>query len=163
MFAIDSTSIPSVVSVNTAGNFWSWVGFLSLFSGPVFGTLSDYIGRAKTLAIVFTIQATAYFLVAATLPDFFLYASIFCYGIVAWSIPGIMAALVGDYVGPQHAAGVFGFITFIFAIGQVAGPAIAGYIAEKAHSFSGSFMMASAMAAIAVTLSLRLAKPETVS
>jgi len=23
-----------------AGNFWAWVGFLSLFSGPVFGTLS---------------------------------------------------------------------------------------------------------------------------
>ncbi|HWR59705.1 MAG TPA: MFS transporter, partial [Thermodesulfovibrionales bacterium] len=28
-------------SESAAGNFWSWVGLLSLFSGPVFGTLSD--------------------------------------------------------------------------------------------------------------------------
>jgi len=32
-------------SETVAGNFWSWVGFLSLFSGPVFGTLSDRLGR----------------------------------------------------------------------------------------------------------------------
>jgi sugar phosphate permease len=30
-----------------AGNFWSWVGFLSLFSGPVFGTLSDKLGTNR--------------------------------------------------------------------------------------------------------------------
>ena len=142
-----------------AGNFWSWVGFLSLFSGPVFGTLSDKLGRRAGLIMVFIIQMFAYLLVAFTLPINFLYLSIGCYGIVAWSIPSIMAALVGDYVGPQKTARVFGFITFIFALGQIAGPAIAGFLAEKSGSFSSSFLMASIFAALAVFLSTRLKKP----
>ncbi|KPK27245.1 MAG: MFS transporter [Desulfobacterales bacterium SG8_35_2] len=146
-----------------AGNFWSWVGFLSLFSGPVFGTLSDKLGRKAGLIMVFSIQMCAYLLVALSLPGMFLYFSIGCYGIVAWAIPSIMAALVGDYVGPQKTARVFGFITFIFALGQIAGPAVAGFLAEKSGSFSSSFFMAALLTGLAVFLSILLKKPDPVS
>jgi nitrate/nitrite transporter NarK len=59
-----------------AGNFWMWVGFLSLFSGPVFGTLSDRLSRKAGLMIVFSMQAVAYLLIATRLPGLFLYLSI---------------------------------------------------------------------------------------
>ncbi|MBW2472454.1 MAG: MFS transporter [Deltaproteobacteria bacterium] len=150
-------------SETVAGNFWSWVGFLSLFSGPVFGTLSDRLGRKAGLIMVFTIQMFAYLLVALSLPGTFLYFSIACYGIVAWSIPSIMAALVADYVGPQKTARVFGLITFIFALGQIAGPAVAGFLAEKYGTFSSSFLMASLFAGLAVLLSSLLKKPAEVT
>jgi MFS family permease len=139
-----------------AGNFWSWVGLLSLFSGPVFGVMSDKLGRKAALITVFIIQSLAYLLIAVNLPGLFLYLSIGFYGIVAWSIPSIMAALIADYVGPHRTVSVFGFITFIFGIGQIAGPSLAGVLAEMTGSFSGSFYLASCMAVLAAVLSAAL-------
>jgi len=149
------------LSESIAGNFWSWIGFLSLFSGPVFGTLSDRIGRKSGLMIVFALQTLAYLLVAANLPALFLYLSIFCYGIVAWSIPSIMVAAVSEYVGPEKALAAFGFITFIFGLGQITGPSVAGILAERTGSFSSSFFMAAAFAATAILLTAYLRKPAT--
>ena len=143
-----------------AGNFWSVVGFLSLFSGPVFGSISDRLGRKAGMVIVFSIQFLAYLLVASGLPGIFLYLSIFSYGIVAWSIPAIMAAAMGDYAGPENAVKALGFITLSFGLGQITGPAIAGVLAQSAGSFSSSFYMAAAMAALAILLSALLKRPQ---
>ncbi len=144
-----------------AGALWSWVGGLSLLSGPVFGTLSDRLGRRAGFMTVFAFQALAYFLVAPWLPDGAVYLSIVFFGVVAWSIPSIMAAAVGDYLGAARAAQAFGFVTFIFALGQIVGPAIAGILAEASGSFTGSFYLASALAVLAIALSVFLRKPDT--
>ncbi len=142
-----------------AGDFWAWVGLLSLASGPVFGTLSDKLGRKAGLIIVFFLQMLSYLLAASELPGLFLYLSIGFYGIVAWSIPSIMAAAVGDYVGAHKAAQAFGFITFIFGFGQVTGPAVAGILAERSGNFSSSFYMAALFAGTAIVLTAFLKKP----
>lgn len=142
-----------------AGGFWSVIGFLSLFSGPVFGALSDRIGRRAGLAVVFALQAAAYLLVALPLPDAALYLSIACFGVVAWSIPSIMLAAVSDQVGPEHALSAFGFITFVFGVGQIAGPAVAGALAERTGTFRSSFGLAAALAVLAIALTTRLRRP----
>ena len=145
---------------NVAGTFWMWIGFLSLFSGPVFGTLSDRLGRKAGLVMVFSLQAVSYLLVASRLPGVYLYLSIGFFGVVAWSIPSIMAASMGDYVGAGKAAEALGLVTFIFGLGQMSGPAIAGMLAERAGSFSVSFYMAAAVAGLAIVLTAFLRKPE---
>ena len=145
---------------SVAGHFWSWVGLLSLFSGPVFGTFSDRFGRKAALMTVFAIQTVAYLFMALDLPEIFLYLSIGCFGIVAWSIPSIMAAIVGDYAGYRQIAAIFGFVTFVFGLGQITGPYLAGVLAQATGSFSGSFFMAAGMAILAIVLSALL--PTTV-
>ncbi len=139
-----------------AGNLWSWVGILSLASGPLFGHLSDLYGRKATLAAVFFVQTSAYLLAAAQLPMFAVYISLACFGLVVWSIPPIMAALVGDHAGPERTAALFGFVTFLFGIGQIIGPACAGFLAEQSGTFSISFLLAAVLAGIAMVLSLLL-------
>lgn len=141
-----------------AGNLWSIIGFLSIFSGPVSGLISDKCGRKTALIFVFTLQTLAYLFVAAHLPEAFLYLSIVLFGIVAWSIPAIMVATVSDYTRTDRASAAFGLVTFIFGIGQFTGPAVAGYLAEVSGSFSGSFYMAAGFTGFAIVLSAMLRK-----
>ncbi len=137
-----------------AGRFWFWVGFLSLFSGPVFGYLSDHAGRRVGMAAVFAMHAGAYLCAGLPLPEPFIYVSIALFGLAAWSIPGIMAAAVGDSMGPQHAVAGFGTITFIFGMGQIAGPALAGVLAEAGGGFASSYLLAAGLAGLALLLTL---------
>ncbi len=138
----------------SAGNFWAWVGALSLLSGPVFGSMSDRFGRKAALVTVFSIQATGYLLAGLQqVPELFLYASIGCFGLTAWAIPSIIAAMAGDLAGPQKAARVFGFITFVFSLGQISAPAVAGLLAEQSGNFSSSFIMTAILAAGGAILS----------
>lgn len=143
----------------SAGELWVSLGFLSLFSGPVFGTLSDRLGRRAGLSIVFTIQCLAYLLAAAPLVPALLYLSVGLFGIAAWSIPSIMAAVVGDHFGAEKAASAFGAITLFFGFGQIVGPAVAGWAAEMANGFAVSFAMAAAFALAAIILTASMPRP----
>jgi len=149
------------MSESVAGGFWIWVGLLSLLSGPVFGTLSDKLGRRAGLIIVFTLQSVSYLFAAIGMNEPMLYASVACFGLSAWSIPTIMAAAVGDIVGASRAPQAFGLVTFIFALGQISGPAAAGLIAERTGGFPTAFFMTSVLAALAAVLSYILLRPQS--
>lgn len=142
-----------------AGRLWSWLGLLSVASGPLFGALSDKLSRKGALMVVFACQAAAYLLVAIPLPQPSLVASMVIYGLSAWSVPSIMAAAVGDYAGPERAAAAFGTITLFFAIGQISGPAAAGIVADGWGGFSGSFAVAAGLAILAAAGSALLPAP----
>jgi MFS family permease len=70
-----------------------------------------------------------------------------------------MAALVGDTAGPQRAAAVFGFVTFVFGIGQMTGPFCAGALAEMTGGFTLSFSLATLLGLSAALLSSMLPGP----
>jgi MFS family permease len=143
----------------TAGRFWAWVGFFSLFSGPLFGMLSDRIGRKRGFMAVFAVQSISYGLAGANPGMWGLYLSVGLYGIAAWSIPTIMTAAVGDYLGPVRAAVGFSIITFFFGAGQTLGPSLAGIVAKQTGTFSGSYLIAAGATGFAIVLASFLRKP----
>ena len=144
-----------------AGRFWSWVGFFSLFSGVLFGVLSDRVGRRGGLVAVFSVQTLAYLLAGLNLGEKVIFVSIVLYGIAAFAIPAIMAAAIGDYLGKARAAAGFSIITFCFAIGQTVGPAVAGVTAEAAGTFTISYLASSGLTIAAAFLSCFLPPPST--
>lgn len=142
-----------------AGGFWSWVGFFSLFSGSVFGMLSDRIGRKGGLMAVFAVQTVAYLLAGSRLGTEALFGSVVLYGVAAFAIPAIMAAAVGDYLGKARAAAAFSIVTFCFAVGQTLGPAVAGMVAEATGTFTVSYLASAGLTALAIVLAVSLPKP----
>ena len=143
----------------SSGRLWIWLGFISLFSGPLFGGLSDRIGRRAGMLIVFFLQTCAYLPVGLQLPGLWIHLSIFLFGLVVWSIPSILTATLGDYLPQAKITTALGYITFIFGIGQITGPTLAGLLAEKSGGFHAAYLLAAAMTALAFLLVLFLRPP----
>jgi len=139
-----------------AGAIWSSIGIVGIFSGILWGTVSDYIGRKYALAVVFAIHAVCYFLFATAHSTGVLYVSAILFGFSAFSIPGIVAATCGDYVGPNLAPAALGMVTLFFAVGQASAPSVAGYLADATDSMTVSFLLAAAVAVLGSTGSLTL-------
>lgn len=144
---------------NAAGMFWAVVGGLSIFSGPLYGYLSDRIGRKFGIMLAYAMFAITYVLAATDLPAPFLYASIAIFGLTVWSVPTIMAAAVGDYAGPSRAVKAFGFITLFFGFGQIIGPAVAGLTADISGSFRIAFWLCAILSLVAVFVTYFLRQP----
>jgi hypothetical protein len=88
------------LTLSQTGLAWAIVGVLSLVSGPLWGALSDRIGRMAGLTVVFGLQALAYvaFLNVAAW-GFILSMALF--GTTAWEIPSIMAAGASEIEAAQ--------------------------------------------------------------
>lgn len=145
-----------------AGRLWALVGGLSIFCGVLWGGLSDKLGRAAGASLAFLALALAYGIFALSQAHFTLCISAAIFGLSAWSIPTIMAATAGDYVGSRLAPAGLGFITLFFGIGQALGPGIGGYLADAHRSFCWPFLLACAVSLVGAGLSLglRRAGPE---
>lgn len=135
-----------------AGNIWAWIGFFSLFSGAIFGYISDRLGRVRGLILTLGLQAIAHFLIASDFGLPAVYGSIFLFGITVWGIPTIMAAASGDYLGMDKAASGFAVVTLMFALGQTIGPGIAGILADKTGDFLMAYMISAGLSVFAILL-----------
>lgn len=139
-----------------AGRLWALVGGLSIFCGIIWGGLSDKLGRARGAAIAYMALALSYAIFALLQVKLGFYLSAIVFGLTAWSIPTIMAATAGDYVGPRLAPAGLGFITLFFGIGQALGPWIGGYLADVTRSFTGPFLLACAVSLFGAVMSMGL-------
>ncbi len=142
-----------------AGGLWATAGGLSIFCGVIWGSISDWIGRGKGSACAYLVLAASYIVFALIKVDAGFYISAFLFGLTAWSIPTIMAATAGDFVGPRLAPAGLGFITLFFGIGQSIGPALGGYLADVSKSFTLPFLVAGGISLCGTVFSLYLKKP----
>ncbi|MHC4792618.1 MAG: MFS transporter, partial [Planctomycetota bacterium] len=162
-----------------AGNLFALVGGLSILCGVIWGRISDWLGRSRGAALAYLVLGLSYIIYAVIKVKFGFYLSAVMFGIIyavikvkfgfylsavmfgltAWSIPTIMAATAGDFVGPRLAPAGLGFITLFFGIGQALGPALGGYLADISQSFTIPFLVAGGISLLGMISSLYLKKP----
>ena len=114
---------------------------MSLFSGPVFGSLADKIGAYSTLILVFLILSLAQIILIIEVPVTLLYISVTLFGLSAWVIPSLVTVLTAGEFGHEQTAYVFSIITLVFAIGQIIGPITTGFLVEHNGSYEIIFML----------------------
>jgi MFS family permease len=147
------------MAAGEAGRLWAIVGGLSIFCGVIWGGLSDKLGRAWGAALAYLVLGASYAIFALVQVKTGFYLSAVMFGLTAWSIPTIMAATAGDFVGPRLAPAGLGFITLFFGIGQALGPYVGGKLADSTQSFVASFLVAVGVSLVGAVLSLRLRPP----
>jgi len=134
------------ISTEKAGEYLMLLGLLSIFCGPFWGTVSDFIGRKYGLALVLLTQGTCYLIFGLVKSSMGYLASAILFGLTAWSVPSIIAAAVGDTVGARLTPAALGFCILIFSIGQALAPPVAGKIADLTGSFTPAFILSAVMA-----------------
>jgi len=146
------------IGVEKAGEYLMLLGILSIFCGPFWGTVSDFIGRKYGLALVLLTQGSSYLIFGLLKSDLGYLLSTILFGLTAWSVPSIIAAGVGDAVGPYMAPAALGFTILIFAIGQAIAPPVAGAIADLTGSFTPAFILSALVAFTGMLAALLIRK-----
>jgi len=139
-----------------AGRLFMTMGWVSLLCGLIWGWISDHIGRKGALIIVYLVQSIAFGLFALWPSPTGLTLSAVLFGLTAWSIPAIVAAMCGDLLGARLAPAGLGFVTLFFGIGQALGPSAAGAVADAAGSLGPAMLLAAGVALLGAIGSLLL-------
>jgi len=142
-----------------AGWLWMLAGLVSFVSGFIWGTASDVIGRKYGLALVYFLQGLCFIIFGLWKATPGYYLSVLLFALTAWSIPAIMAATCGDYLGPRLAPAALGFVTVFFGTGQAIGPTLAGYIGDVTGSYTWAFIIAGLAAFVGAGGALSLRPP----
>ncbi len=143
----------------TAGYIWSIAGLLGIFSGFIWGNISDLVGRRLGLFMVFGLQGICFAIFALGQSPFYYWSAAIIFGITSFATPAIIAAATGDFVGARLAPAGLGMITVLFGIGQVMGPALAGYLADFTGTYRIGFFIASLAALTGAVGSLSIKPP----
>jgi multidrug resistance protein len=140
------------MSALVVGILMSTFSLCQLISGPIWGNVSDRIGR-KTVLIISQIGATIGWAMLAFSPNIlWVFIARIVEGVSGGNI-GITQAYVADVVEPKERARAFGFIGATFAAGMVFGPAGGGLLFDR-FGFQAPFLAASALQLLTLILTI---------
>ena len=140
------------------GVLFSTFALCQLIAGPVWGNVSDRIGR-KAVLIVSQVGATigwTMLALAPSLPIVFLARVI--EGLSGGNI-SVTQSYVADVVEPEKRARAYAYIGAAFSAGMVFGPAAGGYLAHR-YGFAAPFLLAAALQLLTLGVTI-VALPES--
>ena len=125
-------------------------GVISIGSGVLWGSISDYLGRGKAFLLSFIVQLIAFILL-------WLFPSLISF-ILAYTIMGltlrssyvICAASAGDFVPVRFAPAAFGLMATGASLGSSFSPLISGLSAD----YTGTLKWAFSLGVLANVLSM---------
>jgi DHA1 family tetracycline resistance protein-like MFS transporter len=141
-FGAPAWQVILLFSAYSLGNF---------FAEPIWGKLSDRIGRRPVLMITIFGNAATYIALAFAPSLFAAMAIRFCGGLLTGNISTIQGYLA-DVTPPDKRAGRLGLMGAAFSLGFVTGPSIGGILAHPAAGLAGfrlPLLLAAGLATVA--------------
>jgi MFS family permease len=131
-----------------ASTFISIMALTSIVGGFVIMTISDYVGRVKSLVIVHSLLGLSIlFIILAKSNVALLRVGMGWFGFIYGPIWPMYAACARDYFPKEVAGTVIGLFTLFYGIGAMVGPIAGGHLTDLIGTFRWCFGIA-ALAAL---------------
>lgn len=154
--------LESNINQFTAGNIMAIGGLMSIFSGPLWGMISDQIGRKQSLMMTLVTGASAT-IIPVIFPVFIGFVvSQFFWGITIVGMLSLVQALSTEQIHPSFAPVALAYATVFFASGQLFGPGLAGWVIDNMGGIPSALLLCCGLLVLAFLFSLRLKKREDV-
>ena len=127
--------------------------------GPVWGRLSDRIGRKPVIMMCLTGAACSYLMLGLASELWMVFAARGFAGLMAGNF-GVASAMIADITTPQNRARGMGLIGAAFGLGIVLGPMLGGVLSGSSASFTLPCIVAGGMSLLAM-LAAGLFLPES--
>lgn len=142
----------------SAGKIMAFGGFMSIFSGPLWGTISDRIGRKKSLLITLFLGATSMLIPIIFPVHIGFIISQFFWGVTLVGMLSLIQALSTEQIHHSYAPIALGYTTIFFAVGQLAGPGLGGWMIDNLGGIPSSLLLCCGLLFLAFILSMQLQK-----
>ncbi|MEO5843210.1 MAG: YbfB/YjiJ family MFS transporter [Caldimonas sp.] len=130
------TSFYAMLGVAVIASSWLWAGMLQRFRG------------GESLAILSALLALATLLPVASAHPLAVFASGLLFGSVFLSLVTSTTALIRHNLAPTLWGAGIGAFTILFAAGQIVGPALVGFVADRAGSLRAGLACSAAVLAL---------------
>lgn len=152
--------LSTIASVQTGRNFGFLLVALMAISNalgrPIAGTISDRLGRAKTMTILYLAQGT----VLLFFSGFGSFASILFGAMVVTFAYGAMLSVypsaVGDFYGTKNMGLNYGVLFTAWGVGGQIGPMMAGRILDSTGGYTAAYQTAAALCFVAAIIGFTL-------
>lgn len=145
-------------SSSISGDFWTLVGFMSIFSGIVFGIIADKTTAYKALILVFSLQFISNLVLIFDFNYLAVWISAITFGISVWSVPSLITLLTSIHFNVKKNAQILSLVTLLFALCQAVAPVAAGYIYDLNKNYDIVFSVSSILTFFAIILSVIFSK-----
>ncbi len=152
--------LSTIARVQTGQNFgFLLVAFMAVSNAlgrPIAGTISDRLGRARTMMILYIAQGT----VLLFFPNFGSFASILFGAAVVTFAYGAMLSVypsaVGDFYGTKNLGLNYGVLFTAWGVGGQIGPMMAGRILDATGGYTAAYYTAAALCFVAAIIGFTL-------
>jgi EmrB/QacA subfamily drug resistance transporter len=155
---IVATALPTIGNELGDVEHLPWVVTAYLLSGtavtPIYGKLSDIVGRRLMLLIGVAIFVAASILSALAPTMWVLIFARFLQGLGGGGLIALAQTIIGDVVAPRERMRYQAYFAAVFVTSSIAGPVLGGFFAEKLH-WSFIFWINLPLGALALALSDR--------
>ncbi len=149
------------LSNGLAGSIYAIAGIVSIGGAPFWGMLADKMGVKKALTTALLLSV-----VGDLLPIMFKNIGGFICSSIIWgsSLGGVLVLIqmkASQQVPPTYIASAIGFISIFYAVGQMMGPGLAGWLIEHVGGFPVAYGFGAMVFLVCILLAFTLTTETT--